>query len=136
MKYRYNVDYLDKTKFINKNYFRNKEQQRVYQRYDQRRRDAEKKGIEFTIKLSDLAYPEICPLLNIPIHYHSSDSRNNWPSIDRINNTKGYTPDNVWIISNRANRLKSDSTPGELMKLALNLQKKIKEIRNSPNINE
>ena len=30
------------------------------------------------------------------------------PSLDRIDSKKGYTKDNVQVISNRANRLKAD----------------------------
>jgi hypothetical protein len=39
-------------------------------------------------------------------------------SIDRIDPSKGYTPDNVWLISQRANRIKNDATPEELKLIA------------------
>ena len=115
-------------KILERKNMKNKEQNRNYKRFSQRRTQAKVDRIEFTISMNDLSYPVMCPLLGIPIHYHSSYSRDNWPSIDRIDNSKGYIPGNVWIISSRANRIKSDSNPGELMQIALNLRKKIKEI--------
>lgn len=39
------------------------------------------------------------------------------PSIDRVDTSKGYTPENCRVISWRANRLKSDATPEELVLL-------------------
>jgi len=45
-------------------------------------------------------------------------NNNNSPSLDRIDNTKGYTPDNVVVVSNRANSIKRDATPDELMAVA------------------
>ena len=40
------------------------------------------------------------------------------PSIDRIDNTRGYVKDNIIIVSRRANILKKDATINELIKLA------------------
>jgi hypothetical protein len=37
---------------------------------------------------------------------------------DIIDNSQGYIPGNVILISRRANRLKGDATPDELQKLA------------------
>ncbi len=42
----------------------------------------------------------------------------NSPSFDRIIPTRGYTKGNVIIISNRANRIKSDATVEELERVA------------------
>jgi hypothetical protein len=39
----------------------------------------------------------------------------NAPSIDRIDNNKGYTKDNIMVISRRANILKKDATFDELI---------------------
>ncbi len=36
------------------------------------------------------------------------------PTIDRIDNTRGYTKDNVLVVSHRANSIKSDATLDEL----------------------
>jgi hypothetical protein len=42
----------------------------------------------------------------------------NAPTLDRINNSCGYVPGNVAVISWRANRIKCDATPEELRRIA------------------
>ena len=41
----------------------------------------------------------------------------NSPSLDRINPKKGYTKDNVIIMSNLANRIKTDATTDQIEKV-------------------
>lgn len=88
---------------------------------------ARKRGMEHTITYKDIfPIPTICPLLGISIFYTLNTISDNSPSIDRIDSTKGYTPDNVWVISNRANRLKSDISIEEMELLVTNLKLKLK----------
>ena len=47
--------------------------------------------------------------------------KDNSPSLDRIDSSKGYTPDNVWVISRRANIIKHDATLEELLLISKNL---------------
>lgn len=77
---------------------------------------AKQKNIEFSISLDDMPYiPIKCPILGIDIKASKTigpiDSS---PSLDRINPLLGYIKGNVRIISNRANRIKSDATLKEL----------------------
>jgi len=82
------------------------------------RKRAKVKNIEFTIPINTttLTIPETCPVLNIPLRRAEGTlgGSANSPSIDRIDNNRGYTEDNVRIISKRANSLKSDGTLDEL----------------------
>ncbi len=88
--------------------------------YDARRR-AKKKNLEFSIEKTDLIMPEHCPVFGIPIYCNrkngSSYQTNNSPSVDRIDNNKGYTKDNIAVISWRANSIKGNATLEELKML-------------------
>jgi hypothetical protein len=48
----------------------------------------------------------------------SMAARDSRASLDRIDNTKGYVPGNVVVVSYRANRIKSDATAQELLRIA------------------
>lgn len=72
---------------------------------------AKSKNLDFDIDLEDIIIPEYCPLLNIKLESGLNNSSiANSPSIDRIDNNKGYTKDNIWIISNRANLIKNSAS--------------------------
>jgi len=68
------------------------------------------KNLEFNLKKELLTIPEICPVLKIPLCRSNGFPSPNSPSIDRLESSKGYTMDNINIISNRANSIKSDAT--------------------------
>ncbi len=78
------------------------------------------KGHEFSITLEDIVIPAICPVLNIPLVVHSgrSGGYKDSPSLDRIDNTKGYTKDNIQVISQQANAMKLSATKEELLAFA------------------
>ena len=80
---------------------------------------AKRQSIIFTIKESDIIIPSVCPILGIPMKINTTrvDRRNSF-SLDRIDPTKGYTPDNIQVISNFANTMKNDATPDELIAFA------------------
>lgn len=88
---------------------------------NQAKRRAKEKGIEFSLSIEDLLpFPEYCPILDIKLNYSGSNKQgfiNDSASIDRVDSSKGYTKDNVMIVSWRANRIKADSTLVELKKL-------------------
>lgn len=76
---------------------------------------AKRGGIIFDITKEDIKIPTHCPILGIPIKRNvGSGFHNDSPSLDRIHNSKGYTKDNIRVISNRANLLKCDATLKEL----------------------
>lgn len=79
---------------------------------------AKKANIEFAITKDDINIPDTCPVFGFPL---KREERETWmyaPSIDRIDNTKGYIKENIIIVSRRANILKKDATIEELRKLA------------------
>jgi len=90
-----------------------------YMSYAAKRR-ANRKGLDFTITIEHIVFPETCPLLGIKINFVDFGVRVDSPSLDRKDSLKGYTPCNVWVISTRANILKTNATVDELETLAKN----------------
>lgn len=78
--------------------------------------------IEFNLELSDIIIPEVCPVLDIKL-IQAGEIWDNSPSIDRIDNSKGYIKGNIQIISMRANRIKCDASSQELRLLADYIEK-------------
>ena len=80
---------------------------------------ATKGNILFNLEVSDIVVPPKCPILNIDFKL---DNRNtpkfNSPSLDRIDNNEGYIKGNVQVISYRANTMKGDATPEDLLQFA------------------
>lgn len=76
-------------------------------------------GMAATITASDLIWPTHCPVLGIELDYtprgqgRSANNPSN-PTLDRWDNTKGYVPGNVFVISMRANTLKNNASWQEL----------------------
>ena len=83
------------------------------------RERAKQRGWEFSITKEDIVIPEKCPLLGITIIPKAKD-RCHSPSLDRIDSSRGYTPDNIQVVSSRANTLKNDATITELETLLTN----------------
>lgn len=79
---------------------------------------AKQRGLPFDLTKDDLVLPVTCPVLGIPIIVGAGQNAHpNCPSVDRLDNSLGYTKDNIFIISNRANLLKKDATVDELKAL-------------------
>lgn len=83
-----------------------------------------KKGLEFTITPDDIIIPDKCPILNKP--FILLDNKYNY-SLDRIDNSKGYIPGNVKVISRLANTMKNNATNEELEAFAHNILSYIKK---------
>lgn len=86
---------------------------------------SKKRGILFEITRSDIVIPEYCPLLGIKLDKGCAGGSDHSPSLDRIDPTGGYTKDNIWVISMKANRLKNDATLAEMEMLLTNWKKKV-----------
>ncbi len=83
-------------------------------------------GMEFSITTDDIAIPDTCPVLGIPIRVGENGQHHGSPTIDRWDNSKGYIPDNVRVISWRANDLKHDATVEELEKVLVYMNRMLR----------
>ncbi len=95
------------------------------QLYNAAMQRARKAGLEFTITKEDIVIPDVCPVLGIPIIPGKGrvgdglvGALDTSPSVDRIDNSKGYIPGNIMVISWRANYLKNNASLDELILLA------------------
>jgi hypothetical protein len=85
-------------------------------------------GMEFSLTPEDIKIPNKCPLLGVELTNIIGQGRQQYnPSVDRIDSTKGYTPDNIWVISDLANRMKQEATREQLIMFAEGILKLYKE---------
>ena len=117
-------DILDVLKSIDKELARKRKQDDLYYRRENHTRlwlyrlkhKSTQLGLPFNLDESDLVIPNYCPILGIELVI--GDNKDNAPSVDRMVPSKGYTKGNVFIISNRANRIKNNATVDELRLIA------------------
>lgn len=75
-------------------------------------------GVPFEITVEDVVLPDLCPILQVPINVLASDWQSG-ASLDKVDNTLGYIPGNVRVISRKANRLKADATLEQIERIAM-----------------
>lgn len=106
----------EKQRISTSKYLHDRQEYRLFHACKQ---NAKKKGIEFSISLEDIIIPEFCPLTGVRIT--NIFGRGRVPtnaSIDRKNSSLGYTKENIWVISDLANRMKQNATEEELVMFA------------------
>ncbi len=110
------VTFMEKNPTITNDY---DESTRVQRTKMLSRKKATSRKREFSIQWYNISLPSVCPCLGIKLDYMKTD--NDWrnrPSIDRIDNSKGYIPGNVWVISSWANAIKSSANGHKIIQVA------------------
>jgi hypothetical protein len=100
----------------------------AYRTWIRAKNRAKEKGLEFNIEISDITMPEYCPIFGIKLVIHTGYGNGpapDSPSLDRIDPSKGYIKGNVWVISTKANKLKSNATIQELEQLVNAIKNKL-----------
>ena len=103
------------------------------------RKSAKKRKLTFKLKVEDMKplITKRCPILNIKYELNKKDlswgskkGQNNWAnsiSVDRIDNTKGYIPGNIILVSALANAIKNQATPDQILNVGKYYKKLYKE---------
>lgn len=106
MKARHHRTYMDRSK-----------KNRELWMWRRARARASARGIPFSISVEDIKIPTRCPVLGFPLQTTKVGKKGSYrarPTLDRRINELGYVPGNVFVISHKANTLKSDATEQEL----------------------
>ena len=87
------------------------------------RNGAKRRGLGFMLALEDICIPAVCPLLGIPLVWdaYGKPYSDNTPSLDRKDSSKGYTPENVWVVSWLANKIMATATAEQVRTVARNI---------------
>lgn len=86
--------------------------------------------MEITPEYIKNIYPDdmICPVLGIKMKIGLKNKNVDSPSIDRIIPEKGYVPGNIIVVSMKANQIKSNATPDEIIKVGKFYQNLLEEM--------
>lgn len=71
-------------------------------------------GVEFNLTPEDIIVPTHCPVLGLELKINTDHSKDNSPSVDRIDPNKGYVVGNIRVISHRANTIKNNASLKEI----------------------
>ena len=90
------------------------------------KRRAKDKKFEFNIEVSDINIPTMCPILDIPILRVYTEGKKagptpNSPSLDRIDNTKGYDFDNIQFVSTEVNMIRNSLSMKDFLKMCFDI---------------
>ena len=91
----------------------------IYSLFTSAKKRANKSGIEFSIKATDIEVVSHCPVFGFELVWEirgdkdNRTPRENAPSLDRLDPNKGYTKENSLVVSYKANVLKNSGTARE-----------------------
>ena len=83
------------------------------------KRRAKERGVPFNLEITDIQIPEFCPVLGVRLARGCGvgGSVDSSPSLDCLIPSQGYVRGNVCVVSARANRIKTDASLDELVKV-------------------
>ena len=82
------------------------------------RKRAKQRNRPFSISKDDIVVPNCCPILGMTLCSETVTASETSPSLDEVIVGKGYVRGNIQVISRKANTMKSNATPRELLKFA------------------
>jgi hypothetical protein len=84
---------------------------------------AKRRGLPFDLDeqwiMDMFGNQRVCPIMShsgedYELDWYSKFIVDRSPSLDRVDNSKGYTKDNVWVISQLANKMKNNASLDQL----------------------
>ena len=97
--------------------------------YSWAKQRAKKSGIAFTITKMDIVIPSVCPVLGIPLKPSEGAPSFDSPTLDRFDASRGYEPNNIMVISKKANTIKNNATIEEIEQLVAWVEEKTTEAK-------
>lgn len=88
---------------------------------------AKKENLPCSITLNDFDIPAHCPFLGIKLVHGVGRQEESSPTLDKLIPSRGYVPGNVLVISQRANRIKTNASWEEILKVGLALRKTMRK---------
>jgi len=95
--------------------------------YDAKTR-AKRNNLHFALKPEHITIPKYCPVLGIELKQNKGYPGDCSPTLDRIDNTLGYVPWNICVISYKANMLKGNGTLNDFRALVQYLESKLPQV--------
>ena len=111
----YNKTNADKKKEHNKEYYKTNADACTLNLIRNR---ARRKGIHFDLELKDILGVTHCPVFGWELKRSQGKAQSDSPSVDRKIPELGYVKGNIQILSQKANTMKQDATPEELIQFA------------------
>lgn len=106
---------------IKQQYIKKSNEQLLLERAKQ---SAKEKKLDFNLTIEDIIIPEYCPLLEVKLSFdYTTESRDTYYSVDRINSDLGYIKGNVQVLSLKANTMKNNANKQELLIFSKNIIK-------------
>lgn len=119
--YQRNKDRLNEN---NKSYLRNRRKRAISNKRDQAyflrlnlKTKARRLGLPFDLRTDDLIVPDYCPVLGIKLVRGVGGRQDNAATVDRLNPKKGYVRDNIIIVSNLVNDVRSTATADQILRI-------------------
>ena len=111
-------------------YRNHKQQLKLYAKWsfwNKKRLNCTNNNIEFSLPFEEDMYPDVCPVFGTRLIYGDpSVSRHNRPSFDKVVPAKGYTRENVCIISFKANFLKNNASLDDIKRILSYIKKSLR----------
>lgn len=89
-----------------------------YEMWWHAKKRAQRRGVPFSISITDIVVPETCAVFGFPISRSVGTISDTSPTLDCVVPSLGYVPGNVRVISQKANRLKNRMTLDEVLAIA------------------